>query len=354
MKQLSYREAVREAMIEEMARDEQVVVIGEDVGTYGGCFKVTTGLLERFGTHQVIETPVSEEGLVGVAVGAAMMGMRPIVEIMYGDFSTLASDPLINHAAKMYFMSAGQTAVPLVYRTPMGGGTGAAAQHTQSLEVLFTNIPGLKVVYAATPADVKGLLKSAIRDPNPVVFLEHKLYDKEGFVPAGEYTVPIGLADIKRRGTDVSIITYGKTVFTALEAASILEETEISVEVVDLRSLRPLDTQTILESVRKTGRVVVVHEAPQFGGFSGEIVAQIVSDVEAFKALKAPIARVCGKEMPTPFNKDLEMQLPPSPHGIVKAVLNLFPSAVRKTTHPGKDHRDFSHIAGPSKFLVSN
>ncbi len=328
MKKLSYREAIREAMMEEMARDEQVVVIGEDVGRYGGCFKVTPGLIERFGDRQVLETPVSEEGLVGVAVGAAMLGMRPIVEIMYGDFSTLASDPLINHAAKMYFMSGGQVAVPMVYRTPMGSGTGAAAQHTQSLEALFTNIPGLKVVFPATPADAKGLLKSAVRDPNPVVFLEHKLYGTEGLIPDGEYTIPIGKADIKRQGTDVTIITYGKTLFTALDAAAILEDDDVSVEVVDIRSLRPLDSQTILASVRKTGRVLVMHEAPGFGGFSGEIVAQIAADKETFSALKAPIARVCGKEMPTPFNKNLELLLPPSAHAVVAAVLKLFPSAV--------------------------
>lgn len=328
MKKLSYREAIREAMMEEMARDEQVVVMGEDVGCYGGCFKVTPGLIERFGTRQVIETPVSEEGLVGVAVGAAMMGMRPVVEIMYGDFSTLAADPLINHAAKMNFMTAGQIPVPMVYRTPMGSGTGAAAQHTQSLETLFTNIPGLKVVYPATPADAKGLLKSAIRDDNPVVFLEHKLYGTEGLVPLGEYTLPIGKADIKRQGTDVTIFTYGKTLFTTLDAAAILEDDEVSVEVVDLRSLRPLDTDTILASVRKTGRAVVVHEAPSFGGFAGEIITQIVSDPTTFAALQAPIARVCGKDLPTPFNKNLEMLLPPSPHAIVKAVLGLFPSAV--------------------------
>lgn len=328
MKKLSYREAIREAMMEEMARDEQVVVMGEDVGCYGGCFKVTPGLIERFGARQVIETPVSEEGLVAVAVGAAMMGMRPIVEIMYGDFSTLASDPLINHAAKMYFMSAGQICVPMVYRTPMGSGTGAAAQHTQSLENMFTNIPGLKVVYPATPADAKGLLKSAVRDDNPVVFLEHKLYGTEGLIPAGEYTIPIGKADIKRQGTDVTIITYGKTVFTSLEAAAILEDDEVSVEVIDLRSLRPLDTETIFASVRKTGRVVVVHEAPGFGGFSGEIVSRIVGDPESFKSLIAPVFRVCGKELPTPFNKNLELALPPSPQAIVDAVLNLFPSAV--------------------------
>lgn len=328
MRKLSYREAIREAMTEEMARNEHVVLIGEDVGCYGGCFKVTPGLIERFGTRQVIETPVSEEGLVGLAVGAAMMGMRPIVEIMYGDFSTLASDPLINHAAKMRFMTAGQMSVPMVYRTPMGSGTGAAAQHTQSLEVLFTNIPGLKVVYAATPADAKGLLKSAVRDPDPVVFLEHKLYGVEGLIPKGEYTIPLGKADIKRQGTDVTIITYGKTLFTAIDAAMTLEDDEINAEIVDLRSLRPLDTETILRSVRKTHRVVVVHEAPGFGGFAGEVVAQIVEDPETFASLESPVARVCGKEMPTPFNKRLEMQLPPSPHDIVHAVLGLFPSAV--------------------------
>lgn len=328
MNTMSYREAIREAMMEEMARDEQVVVMGEDVGCYGGCFKVTPGLIELFGDRQVIETPVSEEGLVGVAVGAAMMGMRPIVEIMYGDFSTLAADPMINHAAKMRFMTAGQISIPLVYRTPMGSGTGAAAQHTQSLEHLFTNIPGLKVVYPATPADAKGLLKSAVRDDDPVVFLEHKLYGTEGIVPKGEYTIPLGKADIKRQGNDVSIITYGKTVFTALEAAAILEDDEVDVEVVDLRSLRPLDTHAIRASVRKTGRVVVVHEAPGFGGFSGEIIAQIVEDGKTFGALKAPVGRVCGREMPTPFNKNLEQQLPPSPHAIVDAVLGLFPSAV--------------------------
>lgn len=328
MKKLSYREAIREAMMEEMARDEQVVVMGEDVGCYGGCFKVTPGLIERFGKRQVIETPVSEEGLVAVAVGAAMMGMRPIVEIMYGDFSTLASDPLINHAAKMHFMTAGQISIPMVYRTPMGSGTGAAAQHTQSLEHMFTNIPGLKVVYPATPADAKGLLKTAVRDDDPVVFLEHKLYGTEGLIPAGEYTVPIGKADVKRQGSDVTIVTYGKTVFTALDAAAILEDDEVSVEVVDLRSLRPLDTEAIFASVCKTKRVVVVHEAPGFGGFGGEIVSSIVGDQTCFDSLIAPVARVCGKELPTPFNKNLELQLPPSPHAIVEAVLKLFPSAV--------------------------
>lgn len=323
-KQMSYREAIREAMAEEMARDRQVVAIGEDIGRYGGCFQVTQGLFEQFGPDQVIETPVSEEGLVGVAVGAAMMGMRPVVEVMYGDFSTLAADPLINHAAKMHFLSAGQLSIPLVYRTPMGSGTGAAAQHTQSLEALFTNIPGLKIVYPATPADAKGLMKSAIRDPDPVIFLEHKLYGAQGWVPNDGFLVPIGKADIKRQGDDVTLITYGKTLFTALEAARILEDDEISAEVLDLRSLRPLDVPAILTSVQKTGRVVVIHEAPRFGGFSGEIIASIVQDPVAFKALKCPIARVCGLDMPTPFNKQLELQLPPSSQRIVDTVLTMF------------------------------
>lgn len=328
MKKISCREAIREALFEEMARDQDVVLIGEDLGCYGGCFQVTAGLIERFGTHQVIETPVSEEAIVGVAVGAAMMGMRPIVEIMYGDFSTLASDPLINHAAKMRFLSAGKLSVPLVYRTPMGSGTGAAAQHTQSLESVFTNIPGLKIVYPSTPYDLKGLLKSAVRDPDPVLFFEHKLYGVEDLIPEEEYLIEIGKGDIKRLGTDVTIITYGKTVFTALEAARLLEADEISAEVLDVRTLRPLDTDLILQSVSKTGRAVVVHEAPTFGGFAGEIVATIVGDRRAFGALKVSVERVCGLEMPTPFNKHLELALPPSVERIVDVVTHMFTSSV--------------------------
>ncbi len=328
MKTITYREAIREAMTEEMARDENVVLIGEDVGCYGGCFTVTSGLIERFGERQVIETPVSEEGLVGVAVGAAMMGMRPIVEIMYGDFSTLASDPLINHAAKTRFMSGGTQSVPLVYRTPMGSGTGAAAQHTQSLETLFTNIPGLIVIFPATPFDAKGLMKSAIRSNNPIIFLEHKNYGIQGSIPEGEYLIDIGKADIKRKGEDVTIITYGNTLFTALSAAQILENDEISAEVIDLRSLRPLDTQTICSSVQKTGKVVIVHEAPLFGGFSGEIVASIVQDPATFSALNSPVIRIGGKEMPAPFNKNLESLLVPQVTEIVSSVLSLFSSSM--------------------------
>ncbi|NCB00555.1 MAG: alpha-ketoacid dehydrogenase subunit beta [Spirochaetia bacterium] len=311
-------------MTEEMARDENVVLIGEDVGCYGGCFTVTSGLIERFGERQVIETPVSEEGLVGLSVGAAIMGMRPIVEIMYGDFSTLASDPLINHAAKTRFMSGGTQSVPLVYRTPMGSGTGAAAQHTQNLESLFTNIPGLTVVYPATPSDAKGLMKSAIRSNDPIIFLEHKNYGEQGLVPEGEHLIEIGKADIKRKGEDVTIITYGKALFSALIAAQTLEDDEISAEVIDLRTLRPLDTQTIFTSVQKTGKVVILHEAPLFGGFSGEIVASIVEDPTTFASLRSPVIRIGGKEMPSPFNKNLEAKLVPQGSDIVESVLSLF------------------------------
>lgn len=324
MRMISCRQAIREALSEEMQRDADVVLLGEDLGCYGGCFQVTNGLYEEFGAEQIIETPVSEEAIVGVAVGAALLGMKPVVEIMYGDFSTLASDPLINHAAKLHFLSQGKQSVPLVYRTPMGGGTGAAAQHTQSLETLFTNIPGLLIVYPSEPADLKGLLKSAIRNPNPVLFFEHKFYEKEGLVPSGEHLVPLGKAAVKRPGTDVSVFTYGRTLFSTLEAAEQLAKQGVSVEVVGLRSLRPLDSDAMRESVIKTGRAVVVHEAPTFGGFAGEIVATIVEDKAAFNALKAPIVRVGGLEMPTPFNKNLEEQLFPSAEKLINAIMKLF------------------------------
>lgn len=324
MRQISYREAIREALAEEMARDEQVVLMGEDVGCYGGCFSVTSGLIDIYGPHQVIETPVSEEGIVAVAVGAAIMGMRPVVEVMYGDFSTLASDPLINHAAKTRFMSGGRQSVPMVYRTPMGSGTGAAAQHTQSLETLFTNIPGLKVIYPCTPSDAKGLLKSAIRCDDPVVFLEHKNYGLSSLIPEEDYTIEIGKADVKRKGTDLTIITYGKMVSQALSAALTLEDDEISAEVVDLRTLRPLDTEAIRASVKKTGRAVILHEGPAFGGFSGEIAAAIVEDEDTFRALKGPVKRIGGQEIPTPFNKNLEMQMAPQVSQIISVSLSLF------------------------------
>lgn len=318
---VTYREAIRAALAEEMRRDRNVVLIGEDVGKYGGCFKVTQGLWDEFGADQILETPVSEEGFTGLAVGAAMMGLRPVVEIMYGDFSTLASDPLINHAAKTRFMSAGQLGCPMVYRAPSGSGTGHGAQHTQSLESMFTNVPGLKIVAPSSPRDAKALLKAAIRDDDPVLYFEHKLlYSTLGPVGDENDVAEIGKADIKHAGNDITLISYSHAVHTCLEAADLLAVEGIDTEVVDLCSLRPLDVPTILSSVRKTGRAVVVHDAPTFGGFGGELVASIVGDPKTFSCLKAPIRRVCGKELPVPFNEELEKRIIPSVEDVVEAV----------------------------------
>ncbi len=318
---VTYREAIRAALAEEMRRDRNVVLIGEDVGKYGGCFKVTQGLWDEFGADQILETPVSEEGFTGLAVGAAMMGLRPVVEIMYGDFSTLASDPLINHAAKTRFMSAGQLGCPMVYRAPSGSGTGHGAQHTQSLESMFTNVPGLKIVAPSSPRDAKALLKAAIRDDDPVLYFEHKLlYSTLGPVGDENDVAAIGKADIKHAGNDITLISYSHAVHTCLEAADLLAVEGIDTEVVDLCSLRPLDVPTILSSVRKTGRAVVVHDAPTFGGFGGELVASIVGDPKTFSCLKAPIRRVCGKELPVPFNEELEKRIIPSVEDVVEAV----------------------------------
>ncbi|MDY4610383.1 MAG: alpha-ketoacid dehydrogenase subunit beta [Sphaerochaetaceae bacterium] len=318
---VTYREAIRAALAEEMRRDRNVVLIGEDVGKYGGCFKVTQGLWDEFGADQILETPVSEEGFTGLAVGAAMMGLRPVVEIMYGDFSTLASDPLINHAAKTRFMSAGQLGCPMVYRAPSGSGTGHGAQHTQSLESMFTNVPGLKIVAPSFPRDAKALLKAAIRDDDPVLYFEHKLlYSTLGPVGDENDVAEIGKADIKHAGNDITLISYSHAVHTCLEAADLLAVEGIDTEVVDICSLRPLDVPTILSSVRKTGRAVVVHDAPTFGGFGGELVASIVGDPKTFSCLKAPIRRVCGKELPVPFNEELEKRIIPSVEDVVEAV----------------------------------
>ena len=311
MAEITFLQAVKDAMSEEMRVDKNVVLIGEDIGVYGGCFGVSRGMLDEFGTDQMLETPISEEGFMDFAMGASMLGMRPIVEIMFGDFSTLVSDGLINHAAKYKFMTGGQVEVPLVFRAPFGSGTGAAAQHSQSLETMYTNTPGLKIIYPATPYDAKGLLKAAIRDTGPVLFFENKLlYRTKGEVPEGEYTIEIGKADIKREGSDVSIISYSRMLPVCLEAAEQLQTEGVSAEVVDLRSLKPLDTDTITKSVKKTNRAVVVHEAPVFGGFAGEVVAAIMES-EAFYYLDAPVARLGGKDMPVPYNPDLEKQIVP-------------------------------------------
>ena len=317
---ITYKEAVREAMCEEMRNDENVFFMGEDIGAYCGAFGVSKGMLEEFGPERIRETPISETAFMGAGVGAAITGMRPIVELMFSDFMAVCYDQIINQAAKMHFMFAGKVNVPMVIRTPTGGGTGAAAQHSQSLEQMYCHIPGLKVVVPSTPYDAKGLLKSAIRDNNTVVFLEPKrLYNTKGEVPEGEYTIPLGKADIKREGTDVSIITYGRTVQMSLEAAKKLEADGIQAEVLDLRTLSPLDTEAVVATAKKTHRVVVVHEAVQFAGFGGEVVAAI-ADSDAFYYLDAPVKRVGGLYCPVPFNPILEAAAFPTPEKIEAAV----------------------------------
>ncbi len=323
MSEITYVQAVSDALREEMQRDENVFLLGEDMGVYGGCFGVTKGFLKEFGEDRIMDTPIAEAGFTGVAVGAAIMGMRPVVEIMFSDFITLAADNLVNQAAKIRFMLGGQVKVPMVLRTPVGSGTGAAAQHSQSLEAWMVHIPGLKVVMPSTPYDAKGLLKASIRDDNPVIFFEHKLlYKMKGEVPNQEYTIPIGKADIKRTGKDVTIITYSLMVHRALEAAEKLSRDGIDVEVVDLRSLYPMDKETIIDSVKKTGKVIIVHEAVKRCGVGAEIAA-IISDSEAFFHLDAPIKRLAGMETPIPYSPALEKGVVPQVEDIVKTAKEL-------------------------------
>jgi len=323
MRTITYKDAVREAMCEEMRRDEKVFLMGEDIGRYCGAFGVSKGMLDEFGPERIIETPISETAFMGAGVGAAITGMRPIVELMFSDFMAVCYDQIINQAAKMHFMFAGKVNVPMVIRTPSGGGTGGADQHSQSLEQMYLHVPGLKVVVPSTPYDAKGLLKTAIRDNNPVVFLEQKrLYNTKGQVPAEDYTIPFGVADTKKEGKDVSIITYGRMVQMSLQVAEKLEKEGISVEVVDLRTLVPLDKEAIIATAKKTRRVVVVHEAVQFGGFGGEVVSTIV-DSDAFFYLDAPVKRVGGLYCPVPFNPILEAEAFPTPAKIEAAVREL-------------------------------
>jgi len=322
-REITYLEAVREAMVDEMRRDETVFLIGEDVGRYGGAFGVSLGMLDEFGPERIRETPISEAAIAGAATGAAMMGMRPIAEIMFMDFLTISMNQLVNQAGKIRFMFGGKAKVPLVLRTPAGSGTGAAAQHSQSLEAWFVHAPGIKVVAPATPYDAKGLLLASIRDNNPVLFMEHKLlYRTKGVVPEGDYTVPLGQAVVSRTGKDISIIAYSIMVPRALEAAEQLAEEEIEVEVVDLRSLKPLDNETIIKSVSKTGRVLIAHESPKTGGFGGEVAAMI-ADSEAFDFLDAPIRRLCGRDIPIPYNRNLERATVPQVENIVAATREL-------------------------------
>jgi pyruvate dehydrogenase E1 component beta subunit len=320
-RELTYSEALNEALREEMHRDPMVFVMGEDVAVWGGggIFGVTKTLLEEFGIDRVRDTPISEEAIIGLAVGAAATGCRPVAEIMYADFTTMAMDPIVNQAAKMRYMFGGKARVPLVIRAQEGAGRGNAAQHSQSLEAWFAHIPGLKVVTPATPFDAKGLLKTAIRDDNPVIFLEHKaLYFTKGHVPAEEYLIPLGQADVKRPGSDVTVVGIHTMVLKALEAAAELESEGISVEVIDPRSIFPLDIDTIVESVNKTGRLVVAHEAYQRGGVGAEIAIQVME--RAFDYLDAPIERVAGANCPVPYATNLERLAIPGKEEIIEAV----------------------------------
>ena len=323
MREITYLEAIREAMTQEMERDSRVFLIGEDIGEYGGAFQVTYGMLEKFGPERILDTPITELALTGAAVGAALIGMRPIAEIMFMDFTTLASEQLVNQAAKLRFMFGGQSTVPMVLRTPAGSGTGAAEHHSQSFENWFVHVPGLKVVMPSTPYDVKGLLVSSIRDENPVVFIEHKLlYKTKEEVPEELYEIPLGKADIKREGKDLTIVATAIMVQKSLEAAETLAEEGIDVEVVDPRTLRPLDTETIINSVKKTGKVLIVHEAVKTGGFGGEL-AGVIAESEAFGYLEAPIIRLAGREVPIPYNRNLEKAAVPQVEDILEKARQL-------------------------------
>ncbi len=320
---ITYREAINQAIAEEMQRDERVYLLGEEVGQYHGAYKVTQGLLEKFGSKRVIDTPISETGFAGLAIGSAMMGLRPIVEFMTWSFSYVAFDQIVNNAANMLYMSGGTVNVPIVFRGPANGGVNVGATHSHTPENFYSNVPGLKVICPATAYDAKGMMKSAIRDNDPVCVLENTiLYNDKQEVPSEEYLIPLGKADIKRVGTDVSIVAHGRAVITALKAADILKnEYAIEAEVVDLRSIRPLDEETILESVKKTNRVVLVEENKPFGGLDAQIAYLI--HFKAFDYLDAPIQRVSAIDAPQVYSMPLEKLQLPTPERIVKAVLAL-------------------------------
>ncbi len=320
MRKITYKAALNEALCEEMRRDSSVFLLGEDVGRYwGGAFKVTEGLAEEFGDERVRDTPISESAIVGVAVGAAITGMKPVAEIMFGDLTALAMDQIANQAAKIHYMFGGQAKCPIVIRTPFGAGVNIASHHSQSLEAWFMHVPGLYVAMPSTPYDAKGLLKTAIRDNNPVMFCEHKLlYPVEGEVPEEEYTVPFGVADRKREGSDVTVVATSYMVHKTLKAAEELEKKGISVEVVDPRTLMPLDKQCIISSIKKTGRIVIVSEDCKTAGVSAEIAALIAE--EALDYLDAPIKRVAEPDTPIPFSPPLEQYVIPDEESIIKAV----------------------------------
>ncbi len=316
---ITYRDALNQALREEMTRDANVFLMGEEVGVYQGAYKVSRGLLQEFGEKRVIDTPITEEGFAGVGVGAAMVGLRPVIEMMTWNFSILAMDQIVNGAAKMLYMSGGQFRIPIVLRGPGGAAHQLGAQHSQSLESWYAHVPGLKVVAPSTPYDAKGLLKTAIRDDDPVIFFEGEtLYGSKGEVPEGEYLIPLGEADIKREGTDVTIVAWSKMVAVALKAADALEQDGISCEVIDPRTLRPLDEEPILTSVRKTNRCVIVEEGWPYSGLGAQLAYLIHRD--GFTDLDAPVTRVTGADVPMPYAKNLEHLVLPSPDRVVKAV----------------------------------
>ena len=322
MAELMYREALNQALAEEMRRDPLVFTMGEGIAERGGSYKVTEGLFKEFGPERVLDTPISEASFTGCGVGAALVGTRPVVEILFIDFTGLIMDQIVNQAAKYEFMSGGQGKVPMVLRTQGGAGNGLAGQHSQSLEALFYHIPGLKVVMPATPYDAKGLMKASIRDDNPTIFIEHKLlYMTKGEVPEDDYIIPLGQADIKRPGDDITLISYSYMTLKCLEAAEALVAEGINVEVVDLRTLTPLDKETILESVEKTGRAIVVHEAVKRGGIGGDIASMIME--EAYDDLDGPVKRICGKNTTIPYNLDLEKACVPSVAEIIEGILEM-------------------------------
>ncbi len=318
MREIEYRGAIKEAIIEEMDSDRRVFLIGEEIGVYGGSFKVYRGLLDRYGPERVINTPIAENTIAGAAIGAALTGYRPVAEIMAIDFTTLAMDQIVNHAAKIHFLSGGNVNVPLVIRTQGGVGKGVAAQHSQSLEAWFYHVPGLKVVMPSTPYDAKGLLKTAIRDDGPVIFIEHKkLYSVRGGVPEEDYTIPFGKAEVKREGNDITIFAYSNMIIKSLEAAEELSRHGISCEIVDPRTLVPLDINLLVDSVKKTGRLIVVSEACSRGSVASDISARVTE--RAFEYLKAPVKIVAGLNTPIPYNSTLEKASIPQVNDIIEA-----------------------------------
>ena len=323
VRELSYSQAIQEAMAIALERDPRVFLMGEDIGVYGGAFQVTGDLVERFGTDRVIDMPISELGGAGVAVGAAMTGMRPIFEFQFSDFATLAMEQIVNQAAKMRFMLGGEVSVPLVMRFPAGSGTGAAAQHSQSLEGWLAHVPGLKVIQPTTPHDAKGMLLAAVEDPDPVMIFEHKLlYKTKGPVPEGYYTVPIGKAHVAREGKDATVVATSIMVHKALEAATALQAEGIDVEVIDLRTIRPIDRETVITSVKKTSRLLCVYEAVKTMGIGAEISA-IIAESDAFDYLDAPIIRLGGIDSPIPYNPELEKAAVPQVADIIAGLRSL-------------------------------